>query len=111
MPTFTYVARDNAGKRISGEVSAPTTTDAARALRREGKVVVSVGTGAAGGVSRAAEGTEAARPSAWIFAPRVKAEEVRQFAQNLSVMLSTGVALTEALETCEDSKNSPAFTA
>src|SRR5262249_24461619 len=101
MPTFAYVGRDSAGKRPSGEVAATSPLEAARALRRDGKVVVSVT--AASAASAKPDASRAARSKVVdLFLPRVKPEEVRAFAQNLSIMLTTGVSLAEALETCED---------
>lgn len=117
MQSFAYVARDASGKRILGEVSAASSSEAARSLRGEGKIVVSV-TAAVGGVfgrsptsatPAATAGPMAGSGLAAVFATKVKPDEVRAFIQSLSVMISTGVSLSEALQTCVDVKSSPTF--
>jgi len=115
MPTFTYTARDSSGKKIEGEVTAATSSEAARQLRDEGKIVLSVASAKAGRLpgriippSPGLPG--AATPaSSGLFAPRLNADDVRVFANQLAVMLGTGVSLSDALEACTDSRNSPGF--
>lgn len=122
MPTFTYVARDNAGARVQGQLSAANSIEAAKLLRNEGKFVVSLSAGAtpqpAGRVippnpaGAAASGVPAgAPPQPGFFAAKPKPVEVRNFANQLSVMLETGVPLNDALDTCVDAKNTQAFAA
>ncbi|MCK6483872.1 MAG: type II secretion system F family protein [Phycisphaerae bacterium] len=115
MPTFTYTARDGAGQSLTGEVSAPTSAQAAKLLRNEGKYVVSLEVARAGRRAAPMTPPEPSLPGRApsggfsLTAPRLDPRDVRGFAQQLAVMLETGVSLSEALETCTDPKLSPGF--
>lgn len=52
MATFTYTARDSAGRSVTGEINAASQTDAARLIRADGKFVVKILPGPAHKLSR-----------------------------------------------------------
>lgn len=52
MATFTYTARDSAGRSVTGEINAASQTDAARLIRADGKFVVKIQPGPAHKLSR-----------------------------------------------------------
>lgn len=121
MAVFTYVARDDAGKLVEGDVQAASQTEAARIVRGEGKFIVRVNPkshraaaskpksaikmrGPLATASRSAGGAATAlggdkyRPADLIF-----------FTNQLAVMVETGVSMSEALEACVHDGNSPRF--
>jgi type IV pilus assembly protein PilC len=105
MPAFAYVARDDTGSLVEGEVNAATTTDAAKAIRGEGKFVVRIapkGSRAAVTKSKSAGGTG-------IFGEKYRPEDLIFFTNQLAVMVETGVSLSEALDACKHDGNSPRF--
>ena len=89
MPRFEYSARDDAGKSTSGEIITNTRAEAAKLLRASGKFVVKL--------EEAKEKTtkEAPRRSG---SRRVKQTQVIYFANQLAIMVDTGVPLSDALE-------------
>jgi len=94
MSLFSYTARDTRGELVSGTIDADSMVSASRALRSEGKFVINVSPGLLGGEkSYDLEGFRTAES-----AKRVKRQEVIDFCHQLSVMLDTGVPLSQALE-------------
>ncbi len=96
--TFAYRARDAAGQIVTGSLVASSAEEVGTRLRSEGKYIVSVHdkvlSTAAALDERQVRRNEAAK--------RVRREDVIAFCQQLSVMLETGVPLTEALDSfCE----------
>jgi type IV pilus assembly protein PilC len=92
---FAYQARDQRGQLVQGFVSALTLLDATKSLRAEGKYIVDIKPARAGAESIAPIAASAATaPGSGI---RVKREEVIHFTMQLSVMVDTGVPLSEAL--------------
>lgn len=92
---FAYQARDQRGQLVQGFVSALTLLDATKSLRAEGKYIVDIKPARAGAESIAPISTQAAAaPGSGV---RVKREEVIHFTMQLSVMVDTGVPLSEAL--------------
>lgn len=92
--TFAYKARDAAGLIVRGSLSAASAAEVASRLRSEGKFVLSVEENAIR-VSAEMDAAQIRRSEA---AKRVRREDVISFCQQLSVMLETGVPLTEALD-------------
>lgn len=87
MPSFAYTARDNAGRSFNGTLAATTIAEAIQAIRGEGKFPVSV------------KPVESARADAGSRGGiRISRNDVIQFSTQLSIMIDTGVNLTEALE-------------
>ena len=86
MPEFRYEVRTDRGARDVGVLTAESETDAARTLRRGGNTILSIREGA----------EEAASP--YVAKPRrIRRDDVIFFANQLAVMVDTGVPLTEAL--------------
>lgn len=91
MPTFTYKARDQRGVEIGGTVEAPSQLEGLRTLRADGYVVTDIREGAGVVVDASAIRMKQAARS-------VKVGEVVSFSEQLSIMLETGVPLSEALK-------------
>lgn len=96
--TFSYRARDAAGQIVSGSLLASSAEEVGSRLRSEGKYILSVQDKAMSAAA-ALDERQVRRNEA---AKRVRREDVIAFCQQLSVMLETGVPLTEALDSfCE----------
>lgn len=127
MAVFTYVARDDAGKLVEGDINANSVNEAAKIVRGDGKFVVRVqpksgrsasarpktsaksaghpssrgkalGASADKTVKSGATGGDKFRPTDVIF-----------FTNQLAVMVETGVSMSEALQACVSDGNSPRF--
>ncbi len=116
MPVFTYLARDDSGRPVEGEVTAASEMDAARALRSEGKFIVRVERKGAAKPGRLrvrgdpdVKSGQAVRRKPGAFGEKFRADDVIFFTNQLAVMVDTGVSLTEALEACRHEGNSPRF--
>jgi type IV pilus assembly protein PilC len=92
--TYLYRARDGAGNEITGTAVATSPDEVGARLRAEGKFVVSVEDRTLRPTVQLDE--ESLRRNE--AAKRVRREDVIAFCQQLSVMLETGVPLSEALE-------------
>lgn len=92
--TFAFRARDSSGQVVTGSLVATSAEEVGARLRSEGKYVLSVQEHAL----RAPVELSADQIRRNEAARRVKREDVIAFCQQLSVMLETGVPLTEALE-------------
>ncbi len=88
MPSFSYTARDNFGAAASGSMVADSIEHVQQLLRVEGKYPITI---SPGGDSDFMLDDEAAN----IKIARV---DLIQFAQQLSIMIETGVVLSEALD-------------
>ena len=89
MARFVYQARDASGKMDCGAVTAGSADEAARMLRKDGKIVLSVREEQTGLTEY---GRDQARKT------RIKRDEIIFFTTQLAVMVDTGVPLSEALE-------------
>jgi type IV pilus assembly protein PilC len=92
--TFAFRARDSRGAIINGTMSATSAEEVSSRLRQDGKFLLSVNDNPL----RAAEQLDAEQIRRNEAAKCVKREDVIAFCQQLSVMLETGVPLTEALD-------------
>lgn len=93
--TFAYKARESAGGIVTGSLAAASASEVAAKLRAEGKYVLSVQAEALrGGAIDELDAAQIRRNQA---ARRITREDVIMFCQQLSVMLETGVPLSEAL--------------
>jgi type IV pilus assembly protein PilC len=104
---FAYQARDQQGQLVHGFVAAPSLPEATRLLRAEGKYIVDI---------RPARGGAAAAPDAADVESvgrnsRVARDEVITFAMQLSVMVDTGVPLSESLHALSEQAFSDTFVA
>ena len=102
MPRYDYLARNAHGESTQGVIAAPSESEAARTLRAEGKFVVKLAE-----ITEAA-GAAAAAPISF-GGKRVKPYDVILFASQMSVMVDTGVSITEALSGIIEQTASPAF--
>jgi type IV pilus assembly protein PilC len=104
---FSYQARDQRGQVVSGFIAAQTLVDATRLLRAEGKYIVDIKPARAGAV---AESSAAAKITVSVGKnTRIKREELIYFTMQLSVMVDTGVPLSEALQSLADQSFSDNF--
>jgi len=107
---FSYQARDQRGQIVNGYVSANSLNDATRRLRAEGKYIVDIKPAKSGG----AEGVHVAgggESTTNIATKNVKArrEEVIYFTIQLSVMVDTGMPLSDALISLSEQTFSDSF--
>src|SRR3954447_2531137 len=94
---FSYQARDQRGQVVAGFINAQTLVDATRLLRAEGKYIVDIKPAKAGANSSSADGSAAPRPTVAVGKnTRINREELIYFTMQLSVMVDTGVPLSEA---------------
>lgn len=105
MPTFLYTARDDAGQPVNGTLAAASVEDVSRILRSERKYPIRVrpATSAAAG-----DVAMTPRPTGGI---RIARAELIHLSTQLSVMLETGVTLTEALDCIARQATHPRFKA
>lgn len=90
MPQFSYKARTSTGEQVTGMLEALTHAEALRTLQREGKVVVELHAGTPEIDDAALRLRHAAG--------RIRRDDVISLSAQLSVMLETGVPLSEALK-------------
>ncbi|KPK85686.1 MAG: hypothetical protein AMJ81_03140 [Phycisphaerae bacterium SM23_33] len=102
MPTFVYQVRDAKGDAATGAVSASDAGEASRLLRREGHVIVELH-------ERASSQPEASTGAPRAGRKHVKHDEVIFFANQLAVMVDTGVSLADALDSITAQSGSEAF--
>lgn len=101
---FSYAARDQNGQPISGVVTALTQHEATRMLRSEGKYILDIKP------CRISQDTLTA-PTIGSSTGRISKDEVINFTLQLSVMVDTGVPLSDALTALAEQSSSPNFTA
>lgn len=113
MARFQFQARDSRGQVASGALVATSLEEASKQLRAQGKFIVKLSESRDAGPS--ADATPAPTQSTTKPAPRgrggVKREEVILFAQQLAVMVETGVPISEALECAATQAQTPQFSA
>ncbi|HKQ50595.1 MAG TPA: type II secretion system F family protein [Phycisphaerae bacterium] len=123
MAVFTYVARDDAGKLIEGDVQAASQTEAARIVRGEGKFIIRVNpkshraaaakpkpaTKTRGPLMTASRPTGGAATATALGGDKYRPADLIFFTNQLAVMVETGVSMSEALEACVHDGNSPRF--
>jgi type IV pilus assembly protein PilC len=105
---FAYQARDQRGQVINGIISAPTLLDATKSLRAEGKYIVDIKPAKPGAVTR--DPAKADAPPVDEGLPlesvgkntRINREELIHFTMQVSVMVDTGVPLSEALHSLSE---------
>jgi type IV pilus assembly protein PilC len=102
MAEFAYRARDSRGGSISGVLSAPNQDELVRQLRQQGLAIMSV-------VLRSKGSALGELSKMQLGKPRVKQADVVHFANQLAVMVDTGVPLVESLETLAQQTGNPTF--
>ncbi len=101
MPRFDYLARNSSGESIEGVITAPSPAEAARLIRAEGKFVVRI--------QEAAQAVEAVATQIQFGGNRVKSTDVINFVTQMSVMVDTGVSITDALSSIIEQTESVGF--
>ncbi len=99
MPKFTYSARNQAGKRVAGTLTAANLNEAAEDLKRQNLHPLQIEP-VGGGV-----GPRSARRA------KVKMADMLVFTRQLATMLSAGIPLLETLEILTDQAEDPGFKA
>jgi type IV pilus assembly protein PilC len=92
--TFSYRARDGSGQVVTGTMLATSAQEVGARLRAEGKFILAVDEG----VMRGGPALAASEIRRHEWARRVRRDDVIAFSQQLSVMLETGVPLSDALD-------------
>ena len=101
MGRYAYEARNGTGAATSGTVAAGSAEEASRMLRDQGLFIIRIGE---------AEEEAASTPTNYrSLARRVKRMDVICFAQQLSVMIQTGVSISDALNVISEQAPNPAF--
>lgn len=104
MPRFTYKVRDGHGALATGLVQAATLEEAGLLLRGEGKYVIHLAAASEAETRSDSQDTVDGLPSG-----RIRRHEVITFANQMAVMLDTGVPISEALQCIADQSQNPAF--
>ena len=101
---FSYQARDSRGQMVQGIIPAQSIAEATKSLRAEGKYIVDIKPAAAKQVAKEI----VVNPNAPKVG-RVKREDVIHFTIQLSVMVDTGVPLSEALNSLSEQMEGSEF--
>jgi type IV pilus assembly protein PilC len=100
MPNFAYIARDSSGASATGTITANTIAEVTQMLRREGKYPTSIQP--AGTAPAAANGQSGRERGA-----KITRGDVIQISTQLSIMVETGVTLSEALDCIASQSDRP----
>ncbi len=92
MDNFLYKARDRQGQLATGEIAAASIDEAGKLLQAQNKFVVEISPMKKSGAAKASRAAK--KP----IGGRVKRKYVIDFANQMSVMVNTGVPLSEALD-------------
>lgn len=93
MTTFAYQARNRSGERFSGTVEAETLHAAAQTIRQQGLWIASLEVQHSGGAERRLAG----QVGKWFHSPTASARMVVLFCRQLTVLLTAGLPVHEAL--------------
>lgn len=101
--TYAYTARDSAGAAIEGTISGSSVEDVSKQLRAQNKYPIKI--------RPMTEATPAAAARSAVTTGRggikISRDEVIQISNQLSIMLDTGVTLSEALQCCAENAERP----
>jgi len=100
MPQFKYKTRDGQGEVTTGVLAAAHAEDAGNKLRAKGQFVVEL---------HEVEGEDDWQPKTG--RQKIKKQDVITFSHQLSVMVDTGVPISDALQCCADQTDSEGFKA
>jgi type II secretory pathway component PulF len=101
MPSFAYTARDNAGAAVTGTLVADSIAEVSRLLRGDGKYPTSI----------APVGQAVVKSAPRVRGIKVSRADVIQLAMQLSIMVDTGVTLSEALNCIAQQATKPGMVA
>ncbi len=116
MASFSYAAKDPAGKTVQGTIQAADHGEAVNQLRGQDLIVLRVEE-AAGGVKKAVKSKgggskfSALNTSLFKAKPSAKHQELVVFTRQLSTMISAGISLLEAIEVLADQAETPGMKA
>jgi len=124
MAQYQYKARDGQGRLNTGNVAAPSASQAGAILRGQGMFVIALEEA----IGKAAAATKSRRPAAtskpkskaidhdddddWepvVGRQKIRSNDVISFSHQLAVMVDTGVAISEALTCCAEQTESEGF--
>jgi len=109
---FAYQARDQRGQAVNGFIAAPSMAEATKLLRAEGKYIVDIKPARGNSGAAASDSPDGAvQVEAVDKATKVKRDEVITFTLQLSVMVDTGVPLSESLHALSEQAFSDTFIA
>ena len=104
MPTYKYSAKNQAGKTVSGTLTAGSAGEAVGELRRKNLVILDVKEAKKGGQGFAvAVNKEGVKPG------KAKKDELVVFTRQLATMISSGITLLDSLEILAEQQSNPAF--
>ncbi|MEX0877774.1 MAG: type II secretion system F family protein [Candidatus Spechtbacterales bacterium] len=109
---FKYKAKNPEGETREGETEAASQLDLARALRDEGFYLIDVEVMGDDGENSGSGVQKLAKLDLNVFVEKIKGvslEEKMMFSRNLSVMISSGIDISRALEVLEKQSQSPTF--
>jgi len=107
---FAYQARDQKGQVINGFIAAATLAEATKALRGEGKYIIDIKPAKTTAVTTDSNGVAVTLENVGKYT-RVKRDEVITFTMQISVMVDTGVPLSESLHVLSEQAFSETFVA
>ena len=110
---FAYQARDQRGQVVTGFIAAPTLSEATKLLRADGKYIVDIKPAKPGATADTASSSQSNAVPLESVGPhtRVNREEVINFTLQISVMVDTGVPLSDSLHALSEQAFSDTFTA
>lgn len=115
MASFTYAAKDGAGKTVQGTIQAGSKNEAVEQLRRQELTILKVQEGGKGkGKGKKEKGLKSGPLSSLgLFKPKptAKAHELVLFTRQLSTMISAGISLLESIEVLTDQAETPGMKA
>lgn len=100
MPTFAYIARDSAGAAVNGTLVADSVAQVTQMLRAEGKYPVSI-------KPEAEARSGSSSPAVTAKGIKVPRADVIQLTTQLSIMIETGVTITDALDCIASQSEKP----
>jgi type IV pilus assembly protein PilC len=107
---FAYQARDQRGQMVNGFIVAPSLPEATKLLRAEGKYIIDIKPARAGATQ--ADTQDPALPLEAVGRnTRISRDELITFAMQLSVMVDTGVPLSDSLHALSEQAFSETFVA
>jgi len=104
MTSWTYKAKDKAGKTVTGRISAPDRGDAVAELQRKNLTVLQLEKGGKGG----ADGKQQKKRRS---KPRATRVELVIFTRQLSTMVGAGISLLEAIDVLKEQAETPGMRA
>jgi type IV pilus assembly protein PilC len=111
MPLYRYTARDNKGKSLKGDVEAATKYEALSQIYARGFTVVEMDEMQGAAARQVAARLPAVKPTKGFMAGKIALTEKAIFCRQLSISVSSGVSLREAVETIMTDQDNASFRA